>query len=1800
MLGRLREGTRATLTGALAAAVAVGVPVVFGAYCWRQLLTRLDHQLEDIRPLVVAEAETALQRPVKIGKLSTGLSLATVRAVLAHPERYPNYPLIAEDIELGCRPSELKDAGQPWVVRIKRASAFLSAPEALIGSFTTGGLRQVILEQPELLVVRDAKGKLNLERLAPETKEPPDPSKPPFQTEILARDGRVRVRDLASALHPGQAETHTFHQLSARALLTGPRTLRFHARLVPEGLTQTHLSGPVEVSGTVAREVTPDPTRPFLTLDATVAGLDLPYAARYAAPLPQELTLSRGRADAHVQLLLPPGKNPKPQLWADVRFQEVTGSVSKPVRLGVSGIAGQAHLEDKLVTVVLAGKLLEAPFQAAARVALSSPTPQISATLTMPQVPVRRALAALPSVKLPPELILGPTLALEHATIQGSLTNPAVVAYLAGGTVGMKGLPVLEQLRTKLTYAQGELSTDQLEGRFRGGGLLTARGRYRIAQPSGKPLGQARWGGGVEAQLRELRLATLESLKSSPLRPQGTLSADLHATVQGDHFTGTSLVRGKDIQVAGLTFPTTSVLVALDGKQFQLHDAALSGPVGAVRLTGSGTIGGSLALEGHIVGADVGRATLTLGIPGVEGTLSASASLSGTAEAPLVLLRDITLLQPRYRLGRQRFVADAAYVERATLTLKPSGELRAELDPQQPLRLYHTPAVATLSGSVTTKNEHTLLDLTASASNVELDELFQQVTDEPARFAPPWLRQSAGYRTFLEEVDWWGTTPPPGTGRITTAAATLTGDAENPTIHGSASVGRCLLGTFPLDGGEVAFDIEDRNIHLHDLVLDTATGKIQGEARLLAEGTLSGTLRADDLDLKAVSSLAGLVDKKLGIVGSIGLQVTLSGTKDQPVAVATLREVRPLEVAGLPLSGLTVAEIRIAPEIREGEALQGKVHLPELRVQLGEGTAATMAARLTATDLDFDLGTQVLTGNIALTGADFQRTVEVLRHGHFDDTPEGQDFLKSLYNVPKTMAASASLVGKEISVRLTPDGPRDRRAKLSLTSDLNLASDSPTTPHFKGKLTAAATLLDEALTLDSLRLTQLDAPDEEPTELRALPHPTRLASGETRTGKSWIRLPYDSKQPLEYHVTLDANGVPLELAKLFSADFPVQGRAAITVGADGTPEIPNITASFFANGLLVGNATGVAGQFNPPPLTVDLMRFQVELKGANKKDWNLTVADGLLTHEKENINFEGLIPLNQEEARVAASRPINLSVSSAEGVTLKTVGQYVNLRGIRVDGTIKGRVALMGTLNDPLLGGKVEVLQAAARFPAPSARITRDSINPIRSLAITMELAGREIRFPQAELTMAALPPRESKKNAPAVVLGNLPATGTFSLDPNSVIRIENLEDFTRLFLHEDDTKAQPKLRGEFDMTARFKGFRLDSENASALFVAAEKLRGVGLEEALSGQLDGTLRIRGPLLTPLIATLPNEKLSLSELQFRLPRNFLPEGPQNSAPLFNPRFDIEVGTQTDAKLSGEAGGAYEFRGEGNVSIGGTIASPKIEGVLVPTGGFYKYPLSSPFTVQRGGEIRLTYAKRFEAGQDKTQFDVRLTDVTAEGKVQVSASAVSAARSTPRATDFNRQVGLTDESLIGKRVQVTARFNGLLQLGETAQQAQGHLLGLPVQLSSDANLSELEILSLLVPYQMLSQFVGNGSQQAARDTISLLSNGLSARYLFDPVTKQIQSLFGLDSFSVDYDFNGQATVFFSRRLNEPLDRVTIEVRRAFQTKASNGTLLPQLYSVNYELLQLRRGTRLQLGASTNEQRDNQFFLRGTLRY
>ncbi len=1783
----------AAANGLLALAVALVPPLALSVWAWPQVLRLVDAQLASAKPLIEHEVSLALTRPVKIGKIAPELSLASLKNALGSE----TLTVTAENIELGCRDDEKRWAGQGWLARIPRTTALIAPAALQSGKLSESGVLRIDIERPELLLYRTQDGKLSLESFLPKPKTAPDQTQPPFQTQISVRGGRLRFRDYASLRAPGKPEDNALERLSATVDLTGTRTIRFAARAFPTGQTKTRLDGPLEIAGTArrgehsSRPDSPAPNQPFLSLQANLRNADIAYWLSYALKPRPDVQLTRGRANAQLALLLTSPTETHPTLLVESQFVGVDVVSQQPKRVAFTNLMGSATYDGDAVSGAVRGSTLGESFLATGRLAgLESKSPQVAATLTMPRVPLQAALALAPQLKLPKELKLGSTVRLEGVTLTGALLSPQATARFSGLVATWKGLPTLTAAAS-LTYSQGTIEAPSVAVSLAGGGILTGKGRYTLKSQSGA----------FEVHLRKAELGRVALLKTGKFAPSGLLAADIQGTIQKDILRGTGLLQTTQLKVAGLEFPTASAQLVLQDKRYQVVDGVLAGTSGVLRLRGSGTLGETLDLSAHLVAADLGKLTVALGIPGVGGTVSASAQLTGTEKAPNLLVRDVTILQPHYQLANQVLVADAAHIERAVVRMLPNSKMRIELDPMQPLRITHSPALAQVYGTITSTMDTTRLNLTASVENLEVDEILAQLSDEPGRFAPEWLRHQQGYQKLLGELNWTGVPKPPISGFVRSAKATLTGDARNPDLQGDVTLGRFLLGDFPIEGGTFVVTQKEGNLRVQDLQLTTATGKVTGGAQLARSGALSGVLLANSIDLEAASSLAGLAQKQLGITGALSATLSLAGTREHPLVTAKLTEARPIQIAGVPLTELDFGEILLTTEITPDAPLQGSITLPSASVRLGSNSA-----RVAVSELRYDLESQRFSGSFAIE-AGFQKVVEQLRHAQLDTTLEGRDFIRSLYSIPTTLDATASLTGT-IALRMTPKGPRERSANLRLATS-NLTIQPEGSAGVQGQLTARATLSDERLTLDSANLTLTDPNSDEPTILRLLSHASRdLKTGEAIPSKSWLRLPYDSDEPLEYHLTLDTNAIPLNLISTLAPNalpIPVQGKASVTVEADGTPETPRVTASFFGDNLLIGETKGRSGEFNAPPFLVNQLRFQVELIGKNKQDWSVALADGRLTHDKEVLTFSGMLPYDRSSNRVAAARPIRLQAAIDEGIglTLETLSQYFQTNRTQLTGTLRGNVELTGSLNEPRLGGKLVLSDASARFPNPRQPGSREVINPIQRFDLVAELSGREVRFPKAELVLAAVPaavkPERGKKPT-LEPTSKLAPSGRLTLDPNSVIRLENLEDFTRIFGQQGAVSEPVKLRGEFDLKARFTDFQIDTDNASALLMSDSLTRSIGggLEEAFKGKINGQLTIKGPLLTPTIATTTGSKLSLADLSFRIPRRQLPETSQNTVLVFNPRFAVALETSNDARLTNpDRLTGFEFKGNGGVTISGDQAAPKIEGLLNPTGGFYQYPLSR-FTVQRGGEIRLTYAKRLEAGQDRLQLDIKMDGVVAEGKVLVSASAVKSAQSSPAVFDPSRASNQIPDDLIGKRITITANFNGVVRMGDPTRDASRPQAN-PIKLTSDANLSEFTLLSLLVPYQMLSQFVGNKSQQAIQDSFNMLGSGLAGAFI-TPVTDQISRLFGLDSFSVDYSLTGLSNFFFMRRLPEPLDKVTIEVRRSFQTRSGSGQLLPQRYSINYEIGQLQRGSRLQLGASTNEQRDNQLFLRGAFRY
>lgn len=1777
----------AAANGTLALAVALAPPVFFCLWAWPQLLGRVDRELAEAKPLIEHEVSAALERPVRFARLSPDLSLATIQKALAQE----TLPVELTGLELGSRPRERPWLGQPWLARVPRVRASLSLAAVREGKLEERGVREVILDAPEAVVFRRPDGRLSVLDFLPRPKTAPDPKATPFQTTVTVHSARVRFRDFASPLAPGRLEENAVERVEATAELTGTRTVRFVARAFPAGRTRLRIGAPLFVEGSVRRSEptprpdSPRPDQPLWSVHAQVRDVDLAYALRYTTTTLPELALTRGRASIEAWAIQPAAPGTLPLLRASARFGGVDLQLRKPVPIPFTQLAGSATYDSQTLRAVVGGRALGEAFVATGK--LEEPlgrTPTLAATVKMERVPLRKGLALLPQIKLPRELTLGETLTLEGARVSGPLTALEGTARISGITGRWEGLPPV-RASASVAFTPQSVTATEIRANLAGGGVLTGQGSFALKSQLGT----------FEAHLRGAPLESVTLLKNLRTPPRGRLAADVQGTIQRETLRGEGVVQTTNLAVAGLSFPAASARLTLRGKQFQLQDGVLAGSSGALRISGTGTLGGQLALEGHLVGAELGQLTEAFGLPGVGGTVSASLALTGTQEAPTLLLRDVTVLQPRYRFEDHLLVADSAHLERGTLRLFSTGQVRLELDPMQPLRVSHSPAVALVHGTVTGTKDSARLNLIATAENLEVDEILRQLSDEPGRFAPMWLQKDLGYQELLELLEWTGVPKPPISGFVRSARATLSGDAKDPQIEGEATLGRFLVANYPLEGGTLAFSRNSERLRVHTIQLATATGTVQGELGMTTEGILSGNLTAPSLDLDALSSLSGLVEKQLGITGALSANLTLAGTAERPLVTVALAEARPIQIAGIPLKELTIAPIVVAPILEKDTPLQGTITLPVAALKLGAD-----AAKITLTEARYDLATERLTSSFGLTEAHLKRVISLLKSAYLDETPEGKDFLSALYKIPEGIDGTASLTGT-LGFHVASTGLEDLTGAFRLRStDLTFAGPQLPEP-VQGQLNARASLAGERLTLESAELTVLDPRSEDPAIARLLPHQLKDSkTGETTTTKSWLRLPQTKDEKLEYHLTLDTNGLPLQLVRtLFPKllTLPIQGKAALTVAADGTPEIPHLTASFYADNLLLGSTIGVAGEANTPPFPVDLIRFQVEIAAKDEKDWQILVSDGRLAHAKEILTFEGNVPYDNKNERVAADQPLSLraAIDDASGITLSTLGQYLQTGGTKLEGVLRGNVQLAGSLNEPRLAGQLRLENGTARFPNPLQRGVRDVINPVQKLELAVDLAGREIRFPKAELQMAQLPTLRTEKGKPLPAfppLASLPSAGKLTLEPGSLIRIENLEDFTRLFVRKDTTTA-PKLRGEFDLKARFENFQVDADNATALLMDRTLIQslGGGLEEAFKGQISGRFQVTGPLIAPTLASPANAPLALSELSFRVPKRQLPEISTKVDRFFNPRFALALETKNQARLTKP--GIFEFSGLGEVTISGDLEAPKIEGLLSPTGGYFKYPLA-PFTVQRGGELRLTYAKRLEAGQDRLQFDLRAQDVVATGKVQVSASNVRASRATPTTFDPSRMSNQIPEELAGRRVTVTASFNGLLPFGDTVLSV-GKTQASPIRFTSDPPLSEYAILSLLFPLQALSGL----SEQALRDGAVALGTGLSSS-LLTPLTSQFERLFGLENVSLDYGLDGMANLFFVRRLPEPFDKITIEVRRSFQTRSSSSALLPQFYSINYEIGQLRKGSRLQLGASTNEQRDNQLFIRGALRY
>jgi hypothetical protein len=274
----------------------------------RALVARTDALLDRAKPLLVAEATRALDREVRIGTLSPDLSVAVILRLASRLSSLGTLPVVIGDTAIA---NGRTFAESGTLATARRTTLFVSVP-ALLSGDVSRAIPRVVVEDPDVLLVRNANGRFNVQELVRPRRKP---AGKPFRTRVVVQDGRLRFRDFAAALRGDGRRLPAENYLSrvnGEVDLSGTRAVRFDAaaRARPGTATERRLGGGLFVSGSVPRArpgaapgaLPGDAARALVSLRAEAA--DAPYWFDYLFDV-RAFRITSGTADVDVGLAFP-------------------------------------------------------------------------------------------------------------------------------------------------------------------------------------------------------------------------------------------------------------------------------------------------------------------------------------------------------------------------------------------------------------------------------------------------------------------------------------------------------------------------------------------------------------------------------------------------------------------------------------------------------------------------------------------------------------------------------------------------------------------------------------------------------------------------------------------------------------------------------------------------------------------------------------------------------------------------------------------------------------------------------------------------------------------------------------------------------------------------------------------------------------------------------------------------------------------------------------------------------------------------------------------------------------------------------------------------------------------------------------------------------------------------------------------------------------------------------------------------------------------------------------------------------
>lgn len=389
---------------------------------------------------------------------------------------------------------------------------------------------------------------------------------------------------------------------------------------------------------------------------------------------------------------------------------------------------------------------------------------------------------------------------------------------------------------------------------------------------------------------------------------------------------------------------------------------------------------------------------------------------------------------------------------------------------------------------------------------------------------------------------------------------------------------------------------------------------------------------------------------------------------------------------------------------------------------------------------------------------------------------------------------------------------------------------------------------------------------------------------------------------------------------------------------------------------------------------------------------------------------------------------------------------------------------------------------------------------------------------------------------------------------------------------------------GTLDLRLATKDLTVDEGSKQSLLVK-------NFSSGVRVKINGAITVAGPWMTPMVATPPNAPLVVSDAVGTLPSASNAVAAGGGKPSFDPNFDVAV------QLGGGRSKTVSVRSSllkadanGLVRLAGRLSKPSLRAAVTVVRGQFTLPPSTVLKIvkpQNGDEntVEAVYPVEDETGLPALQTRVNLTT---QATVSVSPGTLAQGRSVASGVvgEAAPQFGPTPLGQFGngsQRYTITVHIHGILNTPDK--------LALDLT-SSPGGLSKQQMLAALVPYGTLTALGGGNAGNVLENQFKQTISGLLIPSLLSPLTNALGASFG-GTLDVSYEPDLPVFVTLTKDIGP---RLQVTYSRSFGARtpgAVNATLSPPQYSLK---LGYRLNNRLQLGISTDDQRNNTLSLEG----